>query len=153
MRQINRIIIHCSATVEGQHFTVTDIESWHKARGFRCVGYHYIILLDGTIQKGRGEGDIGAHCEGYNSDSIGVCYIGGLDTNKQPKDTRTEAQKQAITKLLADITARHSIKEIKGHRDYSPDRNKNGIVEPFEWLKACPCYEVQKEHKLKTTAL
>ena len=90
MREIKSIILHCSATPEGKDFTVADITRWHKERGFRTIGYHYVVYRDGTVHKGRPVEQIGAHCEGHNKDSIGVCYIGGLMTDgKTPKDTRT----------------------------------------------------------------
>lgn len=148
MRKINKIIIHCSATKEGQKVTVADITSWHKARGFKTIGYHYVIDLDGNVHKGRDESVIGAHVTGQNSNSIGICYIGGLDMFGKAKDTRTPLQKEALKKLVSDVCSRYDIKEIKGHRDYSPDKNGNGIIEPSEWLKECPCFDVQTEFKL-----
>lgn len=147
MRKIDTIIIHCSATKEGQHFTVADIDKWHKARGFNGVGYHYVILLDGTIEPGRQEHLAGAHTQGHNATSIGICYVGGLDAAGNAKDTRTDAQKRALFAMVHDICTRHKIKEIKGHRDCSPDKNGNGIIEPGEWLKQCPCFDVRKEIK------
>ena len=78
MRDINKIILHCSATQEGQEFDVNDIKQWHLQRGFTDVGYHYVILLDGTIQDGRDIRTIGAHCKGQNYGSIGICYIGRI---------------------------------------------------------------------------
>ena len=89
MRQINEIIIHCSATKEGLNFNANDIDRWHKQRGFKRIGYHFVILNDGTIQQGRELASIGAHCTNHNAHSIGICYIGGLDENGKPKDTRT----------------------------------------------------------------
>ena len=90
MREIKSIILHCSATPEGKDFTVADITRWHKERGFRTIGYHYVVYRDGTVHKGRPVEQIGAHCEGHNKNSIGVCYIGGLMADeKTPKDTRT----------------------------------------------------------------
>jgi N-acetyl-anhydromuramyl-L-alanine amidase AmpD len=145
MRKINKIILHCSATKEGQNFTTTDIERWHKQRGFAKIGYHYVIYLDGSIHKGRDISEIGAHVQGQNSNSIGICYIGGLDANGKPKDTRTNAQKSAIVQLVADLKRQFPDSEVLGHRDYSPDRNGDGIIEEWEWLKACPCFDVKKE--------
>lgn len=90
IRNINEIIVHCSATAEGKDFTVADIKKWHLQRGFNDIGYHYVIYRDGSINKGRDESIIGAHCTGHNSYSIGVCYIGGVGIDgKTPKDTRT----------------------------------------------------------------
>ena len=97
MRTIKELIVHCSATPEGKDFTVADIDHWHKARGFRCIGYHYVVYRDGSIHKGRPDSDIGAHCQGHNATSIGICYIGGCAVDgKTPKDTRTDAQKAAL---------------------------------------------------------
>lgn len=100
MRTIDKIIIHCSATKEGLNFNVNDIRRWHKAKGWKDVGYHYVICLDGTVQPGRPIAQVGAHCSGYNKNSIGICYIGGLDENNKPKDTRTVQQKAALHTLL-----------------------------------------------------
>ena len=95
MRKIDEIIIHCAATPEGKPFTVADIDAWHRKRGFRCIGSHFVIYLDGSVHRGRAIEEVGAHCLGHNANSIGICYIGGCETNgKTPKDTRTEAQKQ-----------------------------------------------------------
>ena len=97
MRKINLIIVHCSATPEGKDFTVDDITRWHKARGFKTIGYHYVIYRDGSIHKGRPVSEEGAHCVGHNKNSIGVCYIGGLAADgKTPKDTRTDSQKSSL---------------------------------------------------------
>lgn len=90
-RVIKEIIVHCSATPEGKDFTVSDIKRWHLERGFSDIGYHYVIYRDGSVHVGRSESVAGAHCTGHNTISIGVCYIGGMDsTNKNPKDTRTQ---------------------------------------------------------------
>lgn len=91
-RNINEIIVHCSATAEGKDFTTAQIKQWHLARGFSDIGYHWVIYRDGSVHAGRDESKIGAHCTGHNSYSIGVCYIGGCASDgKTPKDTRTDA--------------------------------------------------------------
>lgn len=145
MRRIDKIIIHCSATPEGRHHTVKDIDNWHKQRGFAKIGYHFVIYLDGSVHKGREISEIGAHVQGQNSNSIGICYIGGLDANGKSKDTRTDAQKKSLVKLVAKLKTQFPNASVLGHRDYSPDLNGNGIIEPWEWLKDCPCFEVRKE--------
>lgn len=89
MRYINEIIIHCSDTKEGLDFNANDIDRWHKQKGWKRIGYHYVILLNGTIEQGRELEAVGAHTKGHNAHSIGICYIGGLDKNGKPKDTRT----------------------------------------------------------------
>ena len=100
MRKITEIIIHCSATTEGKDFTVEDIDRWHRQRGFNGIGYHFVIYRDGSIHAGRSKRQIGAHCKGHNTISIGICYIGGLSTNGKPKDTRTAAQKASLRALV-----------------------------------------------------
>lgn len=144
-RTITDIIVHCTATPEGKGVTVAAIKSGHLARGFKDIGYHYVIDLDGTINKGRDEGIIGAHCTGFNAHSIGISYIGGVKTDgTTPKDTRTAAQKTAMARLVRELLQRYPDAKVKGHRDYSPDLNGNGTVEPTEWIKACPCFEVKE---------
>lgn len=101
MRQINEIILHCAATPEGKEFYAADIEKWHKQKGYLKIGYHYVIDLDGTIEAGRPEPEVGAHCAGHNAHSIGICTIGGMDEkNKHAKDTRTLPQNQALFTLV-----------------------------------------------------
>lgn len=132
-RYINEIIVHCSATTEGKDFTVSDIKKWHLARGFSDVGYHYIIYRDGSINKGRDESKIGAHCTGHNSNSIGVCYIGGCAADgKTPKDTRTEAQKNSLLKLLRELKNKYPKVSIHSHKDFAN--------------KACPSFNATKEY-------
>ena len=96
MRSIDKIIVHCTATPEGKHFTVQQIREWHtapkpKGNGWRDIGYHFVVYLDGSVHNGRPVGQIGAHCSGHNAHSIGVCYVGGevADGSHKPKDTRT----------------------------------------------------------------
>lgn len=133
MRKINFIIVHCSATQEGRNVDVAEITKWHKARGFNTIGYHYVIYLDGSIHPGRPETQIGAHCQGRNTDSIGVCYIGGLDKNGKPKDTRTLKQKESLLNLLKDLKKRFPNAKICSHRDFAN--------------KACPCFDATSEYK------
>ena len=140
------IIIHCSATRAGQDFTATDIDRWHRQRGFRSIGYHFVIRLDGTIEPGRDVALDGAHCTGWNHRSIGICYIGGLDRNGRPADTRTEAQREALVRLVEDLRLVFpSLKQVIGHRDISPDLNGDGIISPDEYIKSCPCFDVKAE--------
>ena len=135
MRTITLIIIHCSAVRPDQTSSVAQIDSWHHERGFHLgVGYHYVIRRDGTIEPGRPEWMVGAHCVNHNAHSIGVCYEGGLDIRGQPADTRTPEQKAAMRQLLEDLHRRYPRALIVGHRDLNP-------------LKDCPGYEgVAKEY-------
>lgn len=147
MRDIKYIVVHATATKQGQNFTAKDIDRWHKQRGWSGIGYHYVIDIYGNLEKGRPENRIGAHVKGYNRNSIGVVYVGGLNKNLAPKDTRTNAQKEALKTLLKSLKTRYPKAKILGHRDFSKDLNGNGIIEPFEFIKACPCYDAKTEYK------
>lgn len=147
MRKITDIVLHCSATKEGQRVTAADIDRWHRDRGFRKIGYHYVIYPDGSIHAGRDIAEAGAHVSGHNATSIGICYVGGLDAAGQPADTRTPEQKAAIVYLLESLREKFPAARICGHRDFSPDRNGNGTIEPSEYIKACPCFDAADEYK------
>lgn len=134
MRQINLIIIHCSAVKPNQTSSAKQIDQWHKAQGWRMIGYHYVVRRDGTIEVGRPEHQIGAHCSGRNASSIGVCYEGGLNAEGQPSDTRTDAQKEAIRNLLCDLKTRYPFAQIAGHNNFSK-------------IKPCPCFDARKEYQ------
>ena len=128
MRSINEIIVHCTATRAGRHYTVADIDRWHRQRGFRCIGYHWVVYLDGTIHPGRPEAEAGAHCLGHNARSIGICYVGGLDAEGKPADTRTPAQRAALQTLVALLRNRYPGVTVHGHREFAN--------------KACPCFDI-----------
>ena len=145
MRQINLLIIHCSATKENHPFTLQALEVSHRKRGFNGIGYHYYIRKSGEVMNTRPLGRIGAHAKGYNRNSIGICYEGGLDKDGKPKDTRTLEQRAAIRRLIIELQLRFPGCKVCGHRDLSPDLNRNGKVEPREWSKQCPCFDVATE--------
>lgn len=130
MREINEIILHCSATKEGKEYHARHIDTWHRARGFAKIGYHYVITLDGKLEKGRALDEVGAHALGHNLNSIGICYIGGLDDCGNPKDTRTNQQKFALSCLLTQLHARWPHARIIGHCEVAK--------------KACPCFDVSE---------
>ena len=153
-RKITDIAVHCTATPEGREVTMEELDAWHKARGFskqkisgHYCGYHYVVALDGTIMCGRDLREIGAHVKGYNSISIGVCYVGGLDKDNNEKDTRTPEQKETLVWLIGELKHRLNISKVQGHRDYSPDTNNNGVIEEFEWIKSCPCFDAIPEYR------
>lgn len=130
-RTVSLIIIHCSAVRPQQTSSAAQIDAWHKARGWRGIGYHYVIRRNGEIELGRPESHIGAHCLGHNEHSIGICYEGGLDAEGRPADTRTEEQKTVMLILLQRLKARYPEARIAGHNEFS--------------YKACPCFDVRKE--------
>lgn len=137
MRKIDKLIIHCSATKQGKDIKMETIKSWHvKGRGWRDIGYHFIIELDGSIRNGRDVQLVGAHTLGENSNSIGICYIGGLGLDKKAKDTRTEAQKKSLIELITSLKSVYKEATVHGHNEFSS--------------KSCPCFDVQKEFAKKT---
>lgn len=144
-RTMDTIVIHCSATKENKDYSAEDIKKWHFQRGFKDIGYHFIIKLDGTVEIGRPLNKIGAHVTNHNTGSIGICYIGGLSSKDKPKDTRTDKQKQSLKDLVNTLKTLLNIPKVLGHRDYSKDLNNNGVIEPFEYIKECPCFDVKKE--------
>jgi N-acetylmuramoyl-L-alanine amidase len=148
-RKIDLIVIHCSASKETVDYSFEQCKKDHMARGFNTCGYHRFITKDGVVHKGREFDVTGAHVQGHNSHSIGICYEGGLDKNGKPKDTRTYLQKEAMANCIIEALeyAEGTVKRITGHRDLSPDTNGNGVVEPHEWVKACPCFEAEPEYK------
>ena len=127
MRIITLIVVHCSAVRPNQTSSAADINNWHKDRGFKCIGYHYVIRRNGEIEPGRPEWMIGAHCLHHNRHSIGVCYEGGLDIRGQPADTRTAEQKAAMRQLLEDLHRRYPRAMIVGHRDLNPAKKCPGF--------------------------
>ena len=134
MRTIDLIVIHCSATRCNRSFPVTALIRCHADR-FGFTGYHYYITRDGETYQTRHEQLAGAHAKGYNSHSLGVCYEGGLDRYGRPADTRTEAQKRALLKLLKRLKKEHPQAEILGHRDLPKVK------------KACPCFDAKEEYR------
>lgn len=149
MRRIDEIIIHCSDSPEGRNDKAEDIRKWHKQRGFSDIGYHYVIDLGGTVEKGRPIEQAGAHCTGHNRNSIGICYIGGAywrdGVNAKgepikgkdgkavliPKDTRTTLQRMAMKELVAQLREQFPHATVHGHREFAN--------------KACPCFDVEAE--------
>lgn len=137
-----RIIVHCSATKPDHDLTIDDVRGWHKARGWRDVGYHYFIRLDGTVEIGRPWHTQGAHVRGHNNDTLGICYAGGVNAKGKPANTLTMQQQLALIELVKAIQLVMGPLPVFGHRDLSPDKDGDGVVEPHEFLKACPSFDV-----------
>ena len=133
MRPLRKIILHCSATPAGVEITREQIDRWHKKRGFVEIGYHYLIHIDGSLEKGRDLDVVGAHCKGQNPGSIGVCYIGGLGDQGQFADTMTFAQEMTWTNLVHSMRTLFGPLTIHGHNEFAD--------------KACPCFVVKDKYK------
>ena len=132
MRKIDKIFIHCSATPEGRDIKMETIKSWHvKGRGWRNIGYHFVIELDGLLRPGRPMQQMGAGVKGHNANSIHVCYVGGIDKSKNPKDTRTEAQRETLNTIIGGLLKEYPNASVHGHNEFAN--------------KACPSFDVQKE--------
>ena len=135
MRHITLIVIHCSAVKPDQQSSAAQIDSWHRQRGFHLgIGYHYVIRRDGTLEMGRPEYMVGAHCKNHNQHSIGVCYEGGLNARGDPADTRTPQQRETMRQLINELRERYPKAIVVGHHNLNP-------------LKACPCFDAIKEFK------
>lgn len=137
MRKIRKIIVHCSATPEGKDIDAEEIKKWHLKRGWRDIGYHFVIKLDGTIEEGRPIEQTGAHVKGHNYNSIGICYIGGVEKKKKndkwiAKDTRTKKQKDSLIDLLLRLKEDYPGAVIHGHNEFSS--------------KSCPCFDAYSEY-------
>lgn len=133
MRKVNLIVLHCSATREDRAYTPEQLVRDHQARGMRCAGYNYYVRRTGEIVPMRPLEEIPAHAKGFNRNSIGICYEGGLDAGRQPTDTRTQEQKSAIRILLLMLTVHFPGCRICGHRDLGAN-------------KACPCFNAEEEY-------
>lgn len=147
-RYIKYIIVHCSATARGKDFGGNDIDDWHKKRGWRGIGYHYVVRLDGTVDVGRDESRIGAHVQGYNMRSIGVCYIGGCEEDgTTPCDTRTAAQKETLKQIIVELKEKYPKAVVRGHRDFVKVTTVvRGHRDLVSYKKACPCYDAKAEY-------
>ncbi len=135
MRKIDKIIVHCSATRKGKHFDVEEIRRWHvEGRGWKDIGYHYLIYIDGSIHKGRELNVQGAHVRGENKNSVGICYIGGMDKEGfLPEDTRTTEQEVSLEILIKMLMCSYEGATLHGHNEFSN--------------KACPSFIVAEEYK------
>ncbi|MFN4313299.1 MAG: N-acetylmuramoyl-L-alanine amidase [Chitinophagaceae bacterium] len=141
MRTIKYLVVHCTATP-----VTAAIESiqryWKKVLQWKNPGYHYIIKRDGEIVAITPEENIANGVAGNNRHSIHISYIGGIDANGKPLDNRTEQQKEAMYGKLLELAKKYPDAIIRGHRDFSTDTNKNGVIDPFEWIKGCPSFDV-----------
>lgn len=147
MRDIKYIFVHCTASYQS-NTTEASLRAEFKAKGWSAPGYHYVVKTDGNIIKMYDESLVANGVKGYNSNSIHIAWIGGIDkTHPKGIDNRTKAQKVALYDLVAKMRMKYKKAKILGHRDISPDLNHNGIVDPWEYIKACPCFDAMVEYK------
>lgn len=138
MREIKKIIIHCSYTPPSMDIGREEIDKWHKDRGWNSIGYHYVIRRDGTIEKGRPDAEVGAHVQGENDDSLGVCMIGGRKEGQPVSDdfNFTIEQLNTLAKLTYELVLKYSpedsdkLVDVCGHREFTRG-------------KTCPCFNVK----------
>lgn len=145
MRNIKYIAVHCTAS--SQHATIKELLLEFKRKGWSKPGYHYIVDVSGRVFNTLSEDEVSNGVKGFNSNLINVAYIGGIDAKGKPVDNRTEEQKKSLLLLLKALKKKYPNAIIQGHRDFSPDTNKNGIVDPWERIKACPCFDAKVEYK------
>lgn len=136
------IVVHVTATPPTADIGVKEITAMHKNRGWSTIGYNSLIRRSGAHEIGRGEDEVGAHVAGFNSISYGISLVGGIDASGKPEFNMTPEQMETLEAELRRLTKKYPNATICGHRDLSPDRDKDGIIEPHEHLKACPCFDV-----------
>lgn len=139
------ITVHSSATQPMMKYDVEWCRKLHKGKGWSDIGYHFMILPDGSVEEGRALSRQGAHVSGHNSLNIGVCMVGGVDKHGHICNNYTTPQFDALRDLLTDLMAKYQIplSEVKGHRDWFGDTNGDGVIDSRDWLKECPCFDVQ----------
>ena len=139
---VTHITQHCTATPEGLDLKAAQISAM-DVKIFGQVSYHFVVELDGALINTLDVRFKGAHTGKHNTGNIGISYIGGIDrVTKKAKDTRTPAQKATLAKFYRAALAKDPGVKILGHRDWSPDLDGDGKIEPNEWVKMCPCFDV-----------
>lgn len=143
MRTIKYIVLHCTASPQTQTVkAITDY--WKNVLGWKKPGYHHLISPDGTDNQLLPISEVSNGVQGHNAHSIHISYIGGVDSLGNPVDNRTDAQKLTMEMLVRNYHNAFPDAEIKGHRDFSVDKNRDGIIQPNEWMKACPSFSVKE---------
>lgn len=132
------LVVHCSATQPKQDIGAAEIERWHRQRRFLAIGYHYVIRRDGTLEKGRPDDTVGAHVEGHNSASVGICLVGGVDAKMKAQDNFTPEQYETLHSLLGDLRVKYPKAEVLGHRDFPQVAKDCPSFDVKGWLKKNP---------------
>jgi len=144
MREIKYIAVHCTAS--SQHVTIKELQQEFRRKGWKNPGYHYVVAADGAITQLLDNEKVSNGVKGFNSVSVNVAYIGGIDTNAKPIDNRTDEQKASLRSLLKLLHKKYPTAVIQGHRDFSPDLNHDGRITSNEYIKACPCFDAKTEY-------
>ena len=129
---VKYLIVHCSYTPESMDIGKSDIDRWHREKGWMMIGYHKVIKRDGTVEDGRPLSKSGAHVRGMNRTSIGICLIGGMNRSKDGPDLNyTDEQMKSLRTLLDELKEEYPIAKIRGHTD-------------FDKGKTCPNFDAGK---------
>lgn len=139
----NLLVVHCAATKPSQDIGAREIDAMHKGFGWSGIGYHAVIRRNGSMELGRPWDDVGAHVRGHNHESVGVCLVGGLDALGRPAPAFEPVQLKTLRLLIDGLRVRYQGARVLGHRDLSPDLDGDGVVEPHEFIKACPSMDAR----------
>lgn len=143
MRKITRIFVHCTAGSQKQ--TVEDLKAEFKRKGWKAPGYHYVVQANGLVYRLLDDAKVANGVYGYNQNSIHIAYMGGIDARGKAVDNRTSEQREALRLMVEELKQKYPEAKVIGHRDISPDKNGNGIVDPWERIKECPSFDVATE--------
>ena len=134
MRNIEKIIVHCSATKASQDVGVSEIRDWHvNGNGWSDIGYHFVIKRDGTLENGRDIEEVGAHCKKHNSKSIGICLVGGMASNGGSEFNFLPEQLGPLRQLIIRLKLEYPEATLHGHNEFSK--------------KDCPCFNVKEWYR------
>lgn len=129
-KQTDMIVVHCSATKPSMDIGAKEIREWHKAKGWSDIGYHFVIRRNGEVENGRNVRDIGAHVEGHNWNTVGICMVGGVDYSNRPKSNFTNAQWVSLKKTVRYLYQLFGQLPLRGHHDLFAGKD-------------CPSFNVQ----------
>lgn len=151
-RETDFVVVHCSATPASRDIGAADIDTMHKARGWQGIGYHFVIRRNGRIETGEDLARMGAHCREVNDRSVGICMVGGTDSKLKAENNFTAAQFESLAYLLPMLERVYPGVKFRGHRDFSEDRNLDGVITSDEFMKMCPCFDVDQFLRLDDPA-
>jgi N-acetylmuramoyl-L-alanine amidase len=144
LSDVEWVVVHCSATNPDQDIGEDEIRQMHLAKGWDDIGYHVVVRRNGAKEYGRPFDVRGAHVKGYNSHSLGICMVGGVSVNGPPENNFTPEQFASVLEVLDALHILFPTAKVKGHRDFFPDLNGDGVIDKNDWLKDCPCFNVRQ---------